>query len=81
MRRRLLRRSDLNNLRPSSWIAGEVFCKHCDAGPLEWDEVRIHPGNSKAWRLVDERGNFHACTVLARIHDTPVSVDELEDLT
>lgn len=64
-----------------AYAAGEVVCKYCGECPLEWDEVRIHPGNSKAWRLVDERGNFHACAVLARMHDTPVSVDELEDLT
>lgn len=57
---------------------GETSCKYCRAFPLEWVEVRTHPGNRKAWRLVDERGDFHACPAMAPAEP---SVDDFEDLT
>lgn len=58
--------------------SGETSCKYCRAFPLEWREVRTRPGNRKAWRLVDERGDFHACPAFA--HGT-ASADDFEDLT
>lgn len=63
---------------PDDAASGEVQCKYCGAFPLEWTEARTRPGNRKIWRLVDDRGNFHACPAMAK---PTASADDFEDLT